>query len=326
MKLNTERILLLLCLIGISSILTFATYGERDDEGQKKDLKDNYSIYSLPIPENLDFAGEAVPIQDPQVLESFDRELLVNTYWQSQTVLFLKRSARYFPTIERILKENGIPEDFKYLPLIESGFMPVVSPAGAVGFWQIMEKTGKQYGLEIDREVDERYHLEKATQVACTYLKEAYAEFGSWTLAAASYNLGMAGLKKQMARQKEDSYYALNLNPETARYVFRLLAVKEIMEDPEGYGFHVRAKDRYQPLEIFKVKVDTSITHVSHLNRKYGINYRILKYHNPWLRMEYLPNPQAKIYEFIIPKQGDNVMEQPIDQPIVQPSAESSEN
>lgn len=326
MKLNTERILLLLCLIGISSILTFATYGERDDEGQKKDLKDNYSIYSLPIPENLDFAGEAVPIKDPQVLESFDRELLVNTYWQSQTVLFLKRSARYFPTIERILKENGIPEDFKYLPLIESGFMPVVSPAGAVGFWQIMEKTGKQYGLEIDREVDERYHLEKATQVACTYLKEAYAEFGSWTLAAASYNLGMAGLKKQMARQKEDSYYALNLNPETARYVFRLLAVKEIMEDPEGYGFHVRAKDRYQPLETFRVKVDTSITHVSYLNRKYGINYRILKYHNPWLRMEYLPNSQAKVYEFIIPKQGDNVMEQPIDQPVVQPSAESSEN
>ena len=323
MKLTSEKTLLFLGLIGIRCMFIFDTYGDRDDEGQKKDLKDNYSIYSLPIPENLDFAGESVPIKDPQVLESFDRELLVNTYWQSQTVLFLKRSARYFPTIERILKENGIPEDFKYLPLIESGFMPVVSPAGAVGFWQIMEKTGQQYGLEIDREVDERYHLEKATQVACTYLKEAYAEFGSWTLAAASYNLGMTGLKKQMARQKEDSYYALNLNSETARYLFRLLAVKEIMEDPEGYGFHVRLKDRYQPLETFKVKVDSSISHVSHLNEKYGINYRILKYHNPWLRMESLPNPQAKVYEFIIPKQNDDKEAEPNDQPIVQPSAES---
>ncbi len=322
MKNTTERIALYTALIGIASLLTFAKYGDRDDEGQKKDLQDNYSIYSLPIPEELDFAGESVPMSDPQVIEAFDRELLVNTYWQSQTVLFIKRSARYFPTIERILKENGIPEDFKYLPLIESGFMPVVSPAGAVGFWQIMEKTGKQYGLEIDREVDERYHLEKATQVACTYLKEAYAEFGSWTLAAASYNLGMSGLQKQMKRQRENSYYALNLNPETARYVYRLLAVKEILEDPEAYGFHVRSKDRYQPLETFTVQVDSSLSHVSHFNQKYGISYRVLKYHNPWLRMEYLPNPEAKVYEFVIPKKDANRMDQPIDQPIRQEAAE----
>lgn len=302
---KAEKLSLYLALLALGSLLTFATYGDRDDEGQKEDLKKNYSIYSLPIPEKLDFAGEAVPISQPAVREAFDRELLVNTYWQSQTVLFIKRSARYFPTIERILKENGIPEDFKYLPLIESGFMPVVSPAGAVGFWQIMEGTGKEYGLEIDREVDERYHLEKASHVACAYLKEAYEEFGSWTLAAASYNVGISGLKKQLDRQRESSYYALNLNPETARYLFRLLAVKEILQDPEAYGFHVRAKDRYQPLETRKVKVDSSISHLSHLNKKFGINYRILKYHNPWLRMEYLPNSQSKVYEFKIPVQGE---------------------
>ncbi len=322
MKLNAEKITLYLALIGISSLLTFATYGDRDDQGQKDDLKKNYSIYSLPIPEHLDFAGEKVPIDQAEVREAFDRELLVNTYWQSQTVLFIKRSARYFPVIEKILKENGIPEDFKYLPLIESGFMPVVSPAGAVGFWQIMEGTGKQYGLEIDREVDERYHLEKATRVACAYLKEAYAEFGSWTLAAASYNVGIAGLKKQLERQRETSYYALNLNLETARYVFRLLAVKEILQDPESYGFHVRAKDRYLPLETFTVKVDSSITHVSYLNQKYGINYRILKYHNPWLRMENLPNAQGKTYEFVIPKkQTDDIMDQAPEQAMEKPSS-----
>lgn len=318
MKQQAEKVTLYLALIGLSSLLTFASYGDRDDTGQKEDLKNNYSIYSLPIPEKLDFAGESVPIKEAQVLESFDRELLVNTYWQSQTVLFIKRSARHFPVIEKILKEEGIPEDFKYLPLIESGFMPVVSPAGAVGFWQIMKATGEQYGLEIGREVDERYHLEKATRVACAYLKEAYAEFGSWTLAAASYNVGISGLKKQLERQRESSYYALNLNTETARYIYRLLAVKEILSDPEGYGFHVRTKDRYLPLETFKVKIDSSLSHVSHLNKKYGINYRILKYHNPWLRMEYLPNPNNKVYEFVIPKQEDQSAESVEEAPSVQ--------
>ncbi|QNR24627.1 lytic transglycosylase domain-containing protein [Croceimicrobium hydrocarbonivorans] len=324
MKLRVEQISMALGLIGISTLLIFARYGERDDVGQKEDFKDNYSIYSLPIPEHLDFAGEAVPLDDPQVVEAFDRELLVNTYWQSQTLLFIKRSARHFPTIEKILKENGVPLDFKYLPLVESGLTPIVSPAGAVGFWQIMESTGKQYGLEIDREVDERYHVEKATRVACAYLKEAYAEFGSWTLAAASYNMGISGLKKQMERQRENSYYALNLNPETARYVYRLLAVKEILEAPDQYGFHVRAKDRYLPQETFTVKVDSSISHVAYLNEKYGINYRILKYYNPWLRMENLPNPQSKVYEFVIPKKASNTQDQPFDPPITQPAAEQS--
>ncbi len=324
MKISAEKISLYLALIAMGSLLTFAKPGDSDDTGQKETFKDNYSIYSLPIPENLAFAGEHVPIGDPQVREAFDRELLVNTYWQSQTLLFIKRSARHFPMIEKVLKENGIPEDFKYLPLIESGLQPIVSPAGAVGFWQIMESTGKQYGLEINREVDERYHVEKATRVACAYLKEAYEEFGSWTLAAASYNMGITGLKKQMERQRENSYYALNLNPETARYVYRLLAVKEILDDPEQYGFHVRAKDRYPEIETFTVEVDSSLSHVAHLNRKYGINYRILKYHNPWLRMEYLPNSNGKVYELIIPKNTDNVMDQPIDRPMSAPAAEES--
>jgi membrane-bound lytic murein transglycosylase D len=325
MKSILEKITLGLALMIIASLLTFATVSDADDMVQKEEFKDNYSIYSLPIPQHLDFAGETVPLKDPQVLESYDRELLVNTYWQSQTVLFIKRTARYFPIIEPILKANGIPEDFKYLPLIESGFMPVVSPAGAVGFWQIMKNTGKQYGLEINSNVDERYHIEKATQVACTYLKEAYGVFGSWTLAAASYNMGISGLKKQLARQKGSTYYDLTLNSETSRYVYRLLAVKEIMDDPESFGFHVREKDRYQPIETFNVKIDSTVQHVNAINSKYGINYRVLKFHNPWLRTETLPNAQQKVYEIKIPKSSDNTMDQPIERPMQMPAREAIE-
>lgn len=309
---------LILALSGmiIASVFTYATVNEAEDGIQKQKFKDNYNIYSLPIPEQVTFAGEEIPLQEAHVRESFDRELLVNTYWQSQTLLFIKRSARYFPTIERILKEEGVPEDFKYLPLIESGFTHVTSPAGAVSYWQLMEGTAQDLGLEVNRAVDERYHLEKSTRAACAYLKEAYQKFGSWTLAAASYNLGINGLEKQLERQRGNSYFDLNLNSETARYVYRLLAVKEILSDPETYGFQVREKDRYQPIPTFTVKVDTALSHVEYLNNKYGINYRILKFHNPWLRMEYLPAKAGKTYEIEIPVDKNDPMNQPIDPPV----------
>lgn len=301
----------------IASVLTFATETDKEDGDQKQKFNDNYTIYSLPLPESVIFAGEEIPLKDPQVRENYDRELLVNTYWQSQTVLFIKRSARYFPTIERILKEEGVPEDFKFLPLIESGLSHVVSPAGAVGFWQLMEGTAKDYGLEVNRTVDERYHLEKATRVACTYLKEAYAEFGSWTLAAASYNMGMNGLRKQLERQRGSSYFDLNLNSETMRYVYRLAAIKEILSEPKSFGFQVREKDRYQPIPTITVTVDTALSHVDYLNQKYGINYRILKFHNPWLRMEYLPAKEGKTYAIKIPLKESDRLSQPIDPPVV---------
>lgn len=302
--------------IGLASVLTFATENETEDGVQKQKFNDSYTIYSLPIPAEVKFADETIPLDDPQVRESFDRELLVNTYWQSQTVLFIKRSARYFPMIERILKEEGIPEDFKYLALIESGLTNVVSPAGAVGFWQIMKGTAQDYGLEVSKAVDERYHFEKSTRAACVYLKEAYAEFGSWTLAAASYNMGMNGLRKQMDRQRGDSYFDLNLNAETARYVYRILAIKEILSNPKSFGFQVREKDRYQPIPTVKLKVDTAISHVDFLNKQYGINYRILKFHNPWLRMEYLPAKAGKTYEIEIPIGSSERLSQPIDKPV----------
>ncbi|MCO4791240.1 MAG: lytic transglycosylase domain-containing protein, partial [Flavobacteriales bacterium] len=176
------------------------------------------TVKPFPIPENLDFAGEALPLAEADVKEKLDREMLVNSYWQSNNLLMLKRSAKFFPIIEPILAKNGIPEDFKYLSLIESGLQNVVSPAGASGYWQIMKSTGLENGLEINKEVDERYHIEKSTQVACTYLNEAYERFGNWTLAAASYNMGMAGTARRLNEQGVDSYYDLLLNTETARY------------------------------------------------------------------------------------------------------------
>jgi hypothetical protein len=291
------------------AICCFGLYVYQDseaphDEGVKQGFNERYAIYALPLPEKVSFVGEEVPMNDPEIRERYDREILVNTYWQSQTLLFHKRAARYFPIIEPILKKNNVPLDFKYLAVIESGLTNVVSPAGATGFWQILEGTGKGYGLEINKEVDERYHLEKATQAACDYLKEAHRELGDWTLAAASYNMGINGVKKQLERQKAKNYYGLTLNDETARYVFRIMAVKELLENPTQYGFHFRNKDLYQPIPTTTVEVDTAVSSFGGFAEKMGINYRILKFHNPWLRYDYLPNPQGKTYRIKIPKEG----------------------
>ncbi len=302
---KASRIAVLTTIILVSfGFLTFFTYDGMSDDNFQLVFNDKYHIYALNLPEAPTFAEEPVPMRDPEIQERLDRELLVNTYWQSQTMLFFKRANRYFEIIEPILKKNNIPEDFKYLALIESGLTNVVSPAGATGFWQIMESTGKQYGLEITKEVDERYHIEKSTEAACRYLREAHESLGSWTLAAASYNMGITGIKNQLERQRGSSYYDLTLNSETGRYVFRLLAVKEIIENPEKYGYHFREKDLYPVIPTKTVTVDTAVTNFGSFAQHFGINYRILKYHNPWLRYDYLPNTSGKKYFIEIPKKG----------------------
>ncbi len=299
-----KKAALIIVLISGASFLTYHTYDGMTDDNFQMVFNEKYGIYALSLPEDITFAEEEIPFDDPEIYERFDRELLVNTYWQSQTMLFYKRSNRYFKIIEPILKKNGVPDDFKYLSLVESGLTNVVSPAGATGFWQIMEATGKGYGLEINKEIDERYHLIKSTEAACKYLLEAKAELGTWTLAAASYNMGITGIKKQLERQEAQGYYGLTLNSETSRYVFRILAAKEIMSNPIKYGFHFREKDLYQPIPTYTVKVDSSVTNFGKFAHKLGINYRILKYHNPWLRYDYLPNKAGKTYEIEIPKEG----------------------
>ncbi len=270
----------------------------------------NYAIRSLDIPDQMAFAGELVPIDRYDIKESFDRELLVNTYWQSQTILFIKRANRYFPVIEPILKENGVPDDFKYLSIIESGFMPrAESPAGAVGLWQFMKTTGKEYGLEISKEVDERYHIEKSTNAACKYLKKMHDHYGSWTLAAAAYNAGRTGVNRQLEKQKADNYYDLLLGEETGRYVFRILALKEILSQPDAYGFHVKPEDLYHPVPTTELEIKTGISDFADFAIKYETTYKELKNLNPWLREPYLTNSSQKSYTLKLPESAKKFIE-----------------
>lgn len=287
--------------------LAFSAYSDKEGseqekrEGYQRYINSHYKIFSLPMPLDLSFSGEEVPMEKVDVQERLDRELLINAYWQSQTLLFHKRANRWFPVIEPILAEEGVPDDFKYLALIESGLTNVVSPAGATGYWQIRKETGKELGLEINDEVDERYHVEKSTRAACKYLKQAHAKFGNWTMAAASYNIGMHGIKRQIERQKVNDYYDLLLVEETSRYLFRILAAKEIITKPAQYGFHFRPADLYEPYAVTEVNVNSGIKDLASYSLEKGINYKILKTLNPWLRENFLTNPYGKEYTFQLP-------------------------
>ncbi len=294
---------ILLVMVVILSIN--AVYEALTDAIVERKLINDYNIYALPLPEKMDFAGESVPLQNPDIRERLDRELLVNVYWQSNGLLLFKRANKYFPLIEPLLKKHGIPDDFKYLVVAESGLMNNRSPAGAAGFWHFMKVTGKEYGLEINSYVDERYNLELATKVAAEYLISAKEKFGSWTLAAAAYNAGRGGVLKQQSRQNStESYYDLLLNDETSRYIFRILAFKEILSNPQKYGFNFRDTDLYTNIPTYKVKVDTAVTDFAAFAEKFDINYKILKIHNPWLRETYLKNASGKEYFIEIPEKG----------------------
>jgi hypothetical protein len=253
------------------------------------------------IPDNINFCGEPVPIEYFDVYESLERELIINMYFHSQTLLTLKKASRFFPAIEPILDKNNIPEDFKYLAVVESGFSFIVSPAGATGFWQILEATGKEYGLEINDEVDERYHLEKATDAACQFLLDSYKVYTNWTMVAASYNAGRKGIERQIGRQGQTDYYDLLLNEETARYVFRILALKIIFEHPENYGFDVPDEERYKPIPHTLVTVSGSIEDMGDFAKTNQTNYKLLKILNPWLRDTKLTNTSQKEYIIQIP-------------------------
>lgn len=258
-------------------------------------------VLAISVPEEMEFAGERVPLEIFDVRERLDRELIVNTYWHSNTMQLMKLANRYFPTIEFILYQQGIPEDFKYLALVESGLRHVVSPMGAAGYWQFLAATGREYGLEVNDDIDERYHLEKSTVAATKYLKKAYERFGSWTMAAASYNIGMPRLSRIAENQLSDSYYDLHLNQETSRYVFRILALKEIFSNPEQYGFHLSPNDLYEPIPYETVKVDSSVTRLAAFANAHDTNFKTLKILNPWIRGNSLVNPRNRTYHVKIP-------------------------
>ncbi|MFV8370172.1 lytic transglycosylase domain-containing protein [Flavobacterium sp. LB2R40] len=291
------KVILILTVIFASGIFIFAT----TNDAKVKEAKEAI-VYSFPV--KLDFAGEATPLTISDVKERFDRELLVNVNLHASTILAIKRANRAFPVIEPILKKNGIPDDFKYLAVIESGLVNVVSPAGARGIWQFMPETAKERGMEVGENVDQRYDLEKSTQAACSYFLSAKGKFGNWTLAAASYNGGMTGINKQIGIQKVSDYYDLLLTEETSRYVFRILALKEIMENPIKYGFTILPEDRYEILPTRKIEIDSSITDLAAFAKGQGINYKILKIHNPWLRETKLLNDTGKKYQIEIPLKG----------------------
>jgi len=261
------------------------------------------SVFVSPtIPDALELAGERVPIDGFGVRESLDKELIVNTYRHSSTILYLKKSARWFPVIEEILKEEGVPNDFKYLAVIESGLSQVVSPAGASGFWQFMKKTAPEYGLEVSASVDERYDVEKSTRAACQYLKESYIRFGSWSLAAASYNMGQHGVEKCLDEQSVDNYWDLHLNSETGRYVYRMLAIKEVMSSPVTYGFHISSDGLYLPHDVREIEVSENISNLNDFALKNGSNLKEIKALNPWLRKGYLTVKPGKTYVISLPK------------------------
>ena len=291
----------LLSIIFISIMMNSSLLQENIDEVPDKINKSNYDVFSIDLPRSIEFSGEKISLNENDLKERLDRELLVNVYWQSNMFLMIKRSNKYFPIIEKILKEEGVPNDFKYLAVIESGLQNVRSPKGAKGIWQIMYNTGRELGLEVNSNVDERYNLELSTRAACKYLMKAKEKLGSWTLAAASYNRGISGIRRKLADQQVDNYYDLLLGTETKRYMFRVLAMKMILTDPSNYGYNYNEKDLYKFEKVKNFKVDTAITNLARFSKQMGINYKILKIHNPWLIQNHLNNKSRKLYNIKIP-------------------------
>lgn len=257
-----------------------------------------------PVPDSIRFVGDAVPLDRFDVRENLERELLVNAYFHSQTIRLIKMAPRFFSIIDPILKEEGIPADFKYLAVAESGLNPkAVSPAGAVGMWQLISSAAKENGLEVNSEVDERYHIEKSTRAASRYLRNAFAKYQDWALVAASYNAGRAGIDRHMARQKVASYYDLLLAEETERYVYRIMALKLILENPLKYGFNVSEKELYPLWKTKDVEIKSPVEDFADFAISHGINYKTLKYYNPWLRDIKLTNKDSKTYLVKIPSE-----------------------
>lgn len=267
-------------------------------------VSDTTSSQSWELPDSVSFAGEPMPLSNFDTRESLDRELNATAYRHGSTILTIKRASRYFPEIEKILKEYGIPDDFKYLACAESDLANVISPAGATGFWQIMEGTAREYGMTVNKEVDERYSLERSTIFACQYFRKAYDKYGSWTMAAASYNNGMNGLNEQIGIQNERNYYDLLLNEETARYIFRIVALKLIMSDPAEYDFEIKERDLYKPIKYEIVTIDSTVNSFEQFARHFNTNYKMLKFLNPWLRKPFLTNTTGEKYVIRVPAKG----------------------
>ncbi len=294
---------IILSFVFVAAIFIFSGFFSEKHSSMKDNSSDIFLPFFYRLPDYVDFAGEKMPLENFDTRESLEKEIIMTAYRHGSTIMIIKRASRYFPMIEKILKEKGVPDDFKYLAVAESELTNAVSPAGAVGFWQIMANTGREHGLEINNEIDERYHIEKSTAIACDYFLESYRRYGNWTLAAASYNGGRRALEEQIEIQKQNNYYDLLLAEETARYIFRVVAYKLILNDPATYGFEMNRKSVYPPLRYYEVKVDTAVADFARFAQYFGTNYKILKFLNPWLRKPYLTRITNKTYYIKIPEE-----------------------
>ena len=254
-----------------------------------------------PLPQKASFAGEETPLQYFDVRESLQREITTITHWHGSLMYIMQLAGRYQKMVEKILKEEGLHPDFFYLCVAESSLQPVISPAGANGYWQFLTSTGKEYGLEINSQVDERYSWEKSTRAACKYIKKAYAKYGTWTLAAASYNIGMANIDERIGYQSIKDYYSMQLPLETARYVYRAIAFKTIMNNPQLYGFHLKESDKFKPIKCKEVVVNGSISNWSDFAAKHNTNFKMIKMLNEWIRSNRLDNKYKKSYTVLVP-------------------------
>jgi membrane-bound lytic murein transglycosylase D len=323
----TRNILIGIGLGGVILVFSFSKSNthESNEVTNTNVVASNLMVSGVTLPEEIEFAGERIPLEYFDIKEALEREMLINSYWHSQTILLLKRAKRYFTDIEPILKANNIPDDFKFLALAESGLTNVQSPAGAVGFWQFIPATAKEYGLEVNTEIDERYNVEKSTNAACMFLKNSYSLFKSWTMAAASYNCGSRGLGKQVQKQYSSNYYDLLLNEETSRYLFRIVALKLILENPQKYGFNLNEADFYQPIPCKKVTITQPVKDWALFAFEQGTNYKLLKMLNPWLREGFLTNTTRKTYTLKIPVAGFRNHERELTKPTVDSIAKESE-
>lgn len=289
----------------LSTVLILVLFGFGDDVKSNKknaaNLEGSAPMRPPSLPDEMNFAGEKVPLDRWDIREQLDREILVNYFGQSNIYYMLKLQSRYFPEIEAALKANNMPDDFKYLCIAESNLQNLVSRVGASGFWQFMKVTAPGYGLEVSETVDERYHVAKSTAAACTYLKNAYQRFGNWTAAAASYNCGMGGYNSRATFQKTNYYYDLVLPEETQRYIFRILAFKHLLQNADSLGFALPAAERYQPVKTRTVSISSSISNLEAFARENGSNYKMLKLLNPWLRERSLRAKPGKTYQLLLP-------------------------
>ena len=311
---NKRNIFLIFCAGFLSAIAVAVLYAfaQKEEPNDTPGTQGAYvcqkvtAVNGVDANRKIDFAGEDVPLDLYDVRERLDRELLVNAYWHSNTIMTIKLANKYFPEIEPILAANNIPDDFKYLCVAESGLRNQVSPSNAVGFWQMLKETAILYGCEVNEEIDQRYSVPLSTQAACKYLKEANGKFGNWTMAAASYNMGMGGLAQQVKMQGQTNYYDLYLNEETSRYLFRILAWKEIITNQQLYGFYLEENDLYEPVPYTTVKLDSSVTNLANYSKQLGTNYKNLKLLNPWMRKTTLTVAKGKNYEVRIPRSSQN--------------------